>query len=59
MGANPIFFVQLLEQQLHQSPTFCCPHAQKSSFHAPPTIRFQTSYYLIQITYIHYNQIIC
>jgi hypothetical protein len=27
MGANmPIFFVQLLEQQFHQSPTFCCPH---------------------------------
>jgi hypothetical protein len=47
------------KQQSHQSLAFCCPHAQKSSSHVPPTIRLQASYYFIQITYTQYNKLIC
>ncbi len=43
----PIFFIQLLEQQFHQSHEFCFPHIWQSSFHDLATIVFQASYYQV------------
>ncbi len=55
----PFFFVQLLEQQPHQSPAFCCPHIQQSFFHILPTIGLETSYHLIHVTCVQYSQPLC
>jgi hypothetical protein len=48
MGVNPInFFVQLLEQQFHQSHAFCFTHIIQSFFNDLTTIVFQAFYYFV------------
>jgi len=56
MGANPIFFAQLPAHDNSIKVSHFVVHVRKkSSFHAPPTIKLQGSYYFIQVTCTQYS----